>query len=594
MNATTTLLREQVDDQTASTDFPRIAPPEGIRKVGTGQKRSIGRRIVSEGTIVFLLAFGAFLTVAILVSFKYTTFSGDAFARMANGFYVLYSRDPHLAAIGFVWEPLQSVADMALLLFNHLWPPLSHNNMAGALVSSLAMAGAAYQILAALREWGVSRTPRIVLTLLFALNPMILFYGGNGMSEGLYLFTLAASTRYLLRWMQKGDLRSLAYAGVALAFSYLARNEAAAAAVAGAAAVAAVSYWRGNGTFRTRVNSAMSDVVVFAAPPFVAAAGWAITSYIITGYPFEQLSSIYGNSMQELHLPHKSFHGRVLYEVHAIGAFAPLIVIVLLAAVAVAFWRKDPRVLAPLAVLGGALGFDMLGLLHNNIENFFRYFIVTVPLQVLLVGSLVAAIQTPRIRAHEVPHDETPRAHSLGRALAAVVGVALILTVMLPATVTTGRAMLNTNIGWEETQQLGFIFHKHLDKADIRWMQRYPQELALGSYFAGIHLPNGDVVTDNSTSCVPEMITTMSQPRLWVIPNDRDFERIVADPITFHVHYILEPDPIVDGVTAMNIQYPNLWSTGAGFTKRVHEFPARGTCPGFRLFKVLRHSSTVG
>ena len=138
-----------------------------------------------------------------LLDFKYHAFTGDAFSRMANGFYILYSRDRHLAAVGFVWTPLQSMADLVFLLGNHLWPALSHNDMAGSLVSALAMAGAVYQIRSALREWGLSRVPRLVLTACFALNPMILFYGGNGMSEGLYLFTLVASTRYLLRWMRR-------------------------------------------------------------------------------------------------------------------------------------------------------------------------------------------------------------------------------------------------------------------------------------------------------------------------------------------------------------------------------------------------------
>jgi len=44
------------------------------------------------------------------------------------------------------------------------------------------------------------------------------------------MFTLVAATRYLLRWDGQGDVRSLAYAAVALGFSYLTRNEAAAAA----------------------------------------------------------------------------------------------------------------------------------------------------------------------------------------------------------------------------------------------------------------------------------------------------------------------------------------------------------------------------
>ena len=34
---------------------------------------------------------------------------GDALSRVANGYYTLFSRDPHLAAVGFVWNPLPSL-----------------------------------------------------------------------------------------------------------------------------------------------------------------------------------------------------------------------------------------------------------------------------------------------------------------------------------------------------------------------------------------------------------------------------------------------------------------------------------------------------
>jgi hypothetical protein len=115
----------------------------------------------------------------------------------------------------------------------------------------------------------------------------------------------------------------------------------------------------------------------------------------------------------------------------------------------------------------------------------------------------------------------------------------------------------------------------------------------LGHYFAGLHLPDGDIVTDNSALCIPETITTISQPKLFVIPNDRDFGRTLADPITFHTHYILEPDPVRDPNTAINAEFPSLWSTGSDFTKMVHQFPARGPCPEFRLFHVVSHSNQV-
>ncbi len=599
--ATSTLIREVgaerlVEFESLPQSSAIARPPDG-RRIAPSDKRVQRRRLISEGRVVFLLAFALYLTVAVLLDFKYRTFAGDAFSRMANGFYVLYSRDPHLAAIGFIWTPLQSVADLVFLLGNHLWPALSHNDMAGSLVSALAMAGAAYQILSALREWGVSHIPRLVLTACFALNPMILYYAGNGMSEGLYIFTLVASTRYLLRWVHRGDLRSLAYAAVVLAFSYLTRNEAAGAAMAGAVVVGTISYWRADGRRPSRARTAMSDVAIFAAPAFIAAVGWAITSYVITGVFAGQFSSAYGNTsqLQDAHLKPLTLYDRALFESHAIGALGPLLPVVLVVALAVALSRRDPRMLAPLAVLGGALGFDMLAYLDNTIFPWFRFYIMTVPLEVLLVGSVLAALQASGQTLVGKPVG-TRSSRPGGRAIRALAAVGLALVVMIPATVTTAAAMFNPHIGNEETHQLGFIFHSpHLSASDRGYQDYYPHVLALSSYLASLHLPDGDIVVDNFSPCVPEILTTISQPKLFVIPNDRDFQRILADPITFHTHYILEADPghYLGNLTATATEYPGMWSTGDGFTKMVHEFPAGGTCPEFRLFHVLHHSNQV-
>ena len=262
-----------------------LAVPEPSRLQSNGHPRtkrwspsSLPRRLISEGGVVFLIALTCYLVVSVLLDLKYKSFEGDAVSRMANGYYILYSRDPHLAAIGFVWEPLTSLADMVFLLGNHLWPALAHNDMAGSLTSAFSMAGAVYQVLLTLKESGVARLPRLVLTAFFALDPMILLYSGNGMSEGLYLFTLLAATRYLVRWMHTGQLRSLAYAATALGFSYLTRNEAAASVMAGGLAVLFVSYRRAPGDRLARRAAAMADATIFAVPGVIAAVGWAVTS----------------------------------------------------------------------------------------------------------------------------------------------------------------------------------------------------------------------------------------------------------------------------------------------------------------------------
>jgi hypothetical protein len=320
MDLTSTLDREADIAPGAMTIAPIHAPPRNssTHAAQSDSGRSMVRRLTSEGGAVFVGSFVLYFIVAWLLDLKYKSFIPDAVSREANGFYVLYSRDPHLAAVGFVWQPLQSMADTFFLLGNHLWPALSHNDMAGSLVSALAMAGTAYQIMAALREWGVSRIPRLVLVACFALNPMMVLYGGNGMSEGLYMFTLVAATRYLLRWIRGTDLRSLAYSAIFLGLSYLTRNEAAAAAAAAGVLVALISFSRADGRTSLRVKQAAADVVIIAAPPFIAFAGWAIASYVIVGQFFAQLSSIYGNSAQVATQQHLTLHDRAAFEIHSL------------------------------------------------------------------------------------------------------------------------------------------------------------------------------------------------------------------------------------------------------------------------------------
>jgi hypothetical protein len=257
----------------------------------------------------------------------------------------------------------------------------------------------------------------------------------------------------------------------------------------------------------------------------------------------------------------------------------------------VALKRRDPRLLTLLAVLGGALGFDMLAYLDNSIQQFLRYFVAVIPLEVLLVGSVVAAMQTSRpTPAASAP--TTGSSRSGARALGAVAAVCLILVLSVPGTVTTGAAMFNPRVGILETNQLGFIFHPN-SQADSANKANYGWVLDMGDWFTSRHLPDGDVVVDNFPECIPPLLTTTSKPKIFVIPNDEDYQRTLADPIAFHAHYILEADPVSFPNTSINIQYPDLWKTGSGFTRMVHEFPSRAACPAFRLFHVLHHSNTV-
>ncbi len=548
-----------------------------------------------------------YLFVGVLLDFHFKTFNGDATSRLANGFYLLYSRDPHLAAIGFVWNPGTSIADLVPLLFYPLWPALASHAFAASIVSAFCMAGMVYQVRCTLTEWGVARAPRLVLVAILALNGMVIYYAGDGMSEGLYLLTLVATCRYLLRWMRDDDLASLVYSAIALGLCYITRNEAAGPAAAAGLAVLVVSSARRTlspaveavspSSERSASRSgpiwgALTDLAIFEIPFVTSFVGWAVVSYVITGQPFAQFTSVYGTASQlkvsgeEGGGPPPLLHTRILHDVHDIYYLAPLLPLILIIALIAAGWRRDVGVLAPISVVGGGLAFDALAYLTNSIAQWFRYFLAAVPLEVLLVGCIFATAPAVVGKVRRV-RPERGRAWRWSAGALAVIGV---LVLLVPSGYTTILGMKNPNVGYEETEHLGYIFLKHSSAYDKQAPATWPAMEAVTKHLADEHLADGQVVVDNFSGCVPQIILMSPNPKIFVIPNDRDFQRILADPITFHAHYILDVDPQGDGsLTAINILYPALWKSGAGFATEVYHWPAKGECPAFKLFRVTRH-----
>jgi hypothetical protein len=114
--------------------------------------------------------------------------------------------------------------------------------------------------------------------------------------------------------------------------------------------------------------------------------------------------------------------------------------------------------------------------------------------------------------------------------------------------------------------------------------------LDIAHLIESMHLHDGDVVVDNFSACIPEAITNSSDPKVFIIPNDRDFPRVLADPLTFHAGYILVPEPVGNNTLAATTRaYPTLYQNGDGFAKLVTSIPNRGLCPAFRLYRVVGH-----
>lgn len=165
---------------------------------------------------VFLLE----LAVGYYLAAIYGFMSGDASSRVANAFYILYSREPSLANIGFIWNPLPSFMEMIILVFYPLFPSLASDGIAAVIVSSLFAALTAAMIVKAGSHFEINRWLVLCIAILYAFNPYIFYYGANGLTEAIFIYFINLSVIHVLIWMRGKETRSLVFAALGLAFAF--------------------------------------------------------------------------------------------------------------------------------------------------------------------------------------------------------------------------------------------------------------------------------------------------------------------------------------------------------------------------------------
>ena len=126
---------------------------------------------------------------------------------------------------------------LPLLPLKALFPVLVERGFAGNIQSAVTMAATVACVAACLRKLGVRRAPRLLLTVLFGLQPMIVLYAGSGLSEPMLLWFVALTVSALISWTDEQRAGQLVLAGLALGLAYLTRYEAVAPAVAGSRAL---------------------------------------------------------------------------------------------------------------------------------------------------------------------------------------------------------------------------------------------------------------------------------------------------------------------------------------------------------------------
>lgn len=514
------------------------------------------RRTIAPG-VLFAVVLAAYVTGAAVMVLGFDSIMEDALSRLSAASSVWSSADPKLAAIGYVWTPLPALLMVPFTPLRAIWPELVSTGLLAALLSAVAMAAAVVALHGILTDLRVRPAARWTLTVLFALQPLVLIYATNGMTEALLVLFLLLATRRLLRWLRSGarpDGTQLVSAGIFLGLGYLARYEAIVAAAAATVLVMAVTALRTPRSDR-RWASVLVDALLVGLPAVAAFVIWAIVSWAVVGSPFEQFTSIYGNSALVAGGTGGGAHG--LLDVGAqLLWLVPLALPVLAAALVVARRRRDPAVLVPVAIFGAVLAFEWLLHLSGNLFGFLRYQIMLVPLTAVLLGILLAGAGS-------------------WRGWRTVGATTLALVVLGSAAVSSGALVLTQPVlASQEYLRIVPVVDTlrgtpHDNGANGMWRD----DRALAARLDAMDLPPGSVLADTGSAFA--LVAASRNPEQFVITSDDGFAAALADPPGHGIRYVLRNEH--GGVDTVRSTWPDLGTaTGPAWATKVAEYPGAG------------------
>lgn len=545
---------------------------------------------------IFVVAFLAYLAVGLYLAMGVHFFIGDSLSRVQSAQSVLFSRDPHVSAIGFIFTPLTALVQLPLTALTPWWHPMTTEAVSASIMSAAFMAGSVMQVAGIARDRALPAGLTTGVIACYALNPMIVFYAANGMSEAPYLFFLAWASRRLIRWVDSDDVHDLVTAGVALGFAYLTRYDGAAAAAAAGLMVGVVTWRRRDRANRT--SRVILDVAIVGAPSVLAFLGWAITSWLITGNAFAQFTSEYGNSAiiaASGGSGSSTIGEALLFSMTELAILAPLLPLLFVAVLIVRHHRKRIYPLAaPVAVIGAVLAFQILTYARGSTFGFLRFYMTVILLAAavaLLAVPARAIVPTRRLgpRAALPEIDRRPRRSTAILAVSAVVVMAVSIG-------STAVGMSSPHYAPQEfalrsivDPQPDSVDQRHLDAQRV--VRSFSTERALAQWLDAQQLPEGSVICDTVYGFA--VVAQSARPKQFVIPSDQDFTEILNNPADHGVQYMLAVPRSGRGESdALNIRFPTIYENGAQISVLVLEAPNDGSdLPDWRIYRVVRSAS---
>jgi hypothetical protein len=542
---------------------------------------------------LYLVALVVYLGIGYWLQVRHGFILGDALSRVSAAQAVLFSRDPHLAAIGFIFTPLTAMVQIPAIALSPLWPEMTERAFSATIMSSIFMAGGVVQIFGMGTDRGLPRVYVLTVTALFALNPMILFYGSNGMSEAPFIFFMSWAVRRLIMWTADDDVHHLITAGaIAMGLAYLTRYDAVACVAAAGVLVAVTTYLRARPS--PRIRRAVLDLLMVSGPGFATFVFWAVVSWLITGEAFAQFTSQYGNSaiLEQSGQATHDLGAGVVFAAVCISLLAPTLIPLALWATVRRWGRPNwTMMLAPVTVYGAALAFQAYSYASGSTFPFLRFYVIAIPLTACLALLAVpdGVLAAPKRRGRYAPAAPEPVvAPRRPWARGPYIAVAATFAVGLPV---TAWGMGQPKYAPQE-YALGAILAPDPDSvSDRKWVEHriadtFSTERRIAHYLDNLKLPPSSVITDTAYGFA--ILAASHRPKTFVVPSDPDFTALLNAPAENGIRYLLTVPPVGRGKSdALNLRYPTVYDTGADIATLELEIANDGDSqPNWRLYRV--------
>lgn len=522
---------------------------------------------IKASWLIFGTLFAAEFAVGFYISYIIGFMHTDALSRVANAFYVLFSRDPHLAAIGFIWNPLPSFLELLVLPFYPFFPALATHGLAGILMSSVFAGLAGSLLYRTCRKFGLGKAMAVTLTALYAFNPFIFLFGFNGLSDAPYIYFLMVTVIQFSLWIKDTRVSHLILGGFALAFAFWCRYEAVPFGFSLALSVLLVIFFRKGLTGRTelslreKLHQMEATWIILLLPAVFSGLLWIFFNYMIMGDPLYFLNSEYSNTAQSMVLTGQEDFARLfgspwlslLFVLRKSAWFAaPLAAVLLIRLIGGRLFRWDTLVI--LLLFAAVPGLQYLLLMRESTFGWFRYFMYVFP---VVVAWLPYELHLSRARFRRL---------SNGIAM-----TSLVVTFGLLAYALTNPAITPDEHNFMTLRTGNASFDEiKASRSAAAWMDK--------------HVKDGIILTDSSSAFI--IITNSSNYKKFMITSDRDFKESLSDPVGRGVDYILVPRP-VNGVmnSTIGTEYPGIYEEGRAWLSLVREFEG-----GWRLFRVNKQA----